>query len=70
MVVFRKFIATAEFYQVDSLVMGGDVTGKTIVPVVSGSNAKYHFNFQGQEFQDISEQALPDFETRIINAGL
>jgi Icc-related predicted phosphoesterase len=69
-IVFRKFISAASFYSVDALVMGGDVTGKTIIPLVKGVDGSYHFNFQGQEFQHVAEKGLPDFETRISNAGL
>lgn len=69
-VVFRKFIATADFYQVDALIMGGDVTGKTIVPVVQSPEGKYRLNFQGQEFQQVSEKELPPLEERVKNAGL
>ena len=47
-VVFRKFMATAQFYAVDTLIMGGDVCGKTVVPEVDDSNGTYRFNFQGQ----------------------
>jgi Icc-related predicted phosphoesterase len=69
-IVFRKFIGTAKFYEVDTLVMGGDITGKTVVPMVEGSNGKYHFNFQGQEFTDVLPESLQEHETRISNAGL
>ncbi len=40
-IVFRKFIGAAKFYEADTLVMGGDITGKTLVPVVEGSSGKY-----------------------------
>jgi Icc-related predicted phosphoesterase len=69
-VVFRKFLGTAKFYNVDTLVMGGDVTGKTVVPLVSNATGNYHFNFQGQEFNEIQPSQLPEFEKRIMNAGL
>lgn len=69
-VVFRKFLATASFYEVDVLIMGGDITGKTIVPVVENDGGGYHFNFQGQEFSDVRADQLAELETRIMNAGL
>jgi len=69
-VVFRKFLGTAKFYDVDTLVMGGDITGKTIVPLVSKPSGNYRFNFQGQEFDDVPSNELPDYEQRIMNAGL
>jgi len=69
-VVFRKFLGTAKFYSVDALVMGGDITGKTVVPFVSNASGNYRFNFQGQEFDDISPTDLGEYEKRIMNAGL
>jgi Icc-related predicted phosphoesterase len=69
-VVFRKFLGTAKFYDVDTLVMGGDITGKTVVPLVSKASGNYRFNFQGQEFDEIQPNELPEYETRIMNAGL
>jgi len=69
-VVFRKFLGTAKFYSVDALVMGGDITGKTVVPLVSNASGNYRFNFQGQEFDEISPTDLGEYEKRIMNAGL
>jgi Icc-related predicted phosphoesterase len=69
-VVFRKFISAAKFYEVDTLIMGGDITGKTLVPLVQAADGKYHFNFQGQEFTNVSAEALPKHESGMMNAGL
>ena len=32
---WRKFLGAARFYEVDTLIMGGDITGKLMVPVVA-----------------------------------
>ena len=69
-VVFRKFLGTAKFYSVDALVMGGDITGKTVVPLVAKANGNYRFNFQGQQFNEIPPAELSEYEKRIMNAGL
>jgi Icc-related predicted phosphoesterase len=69
-IVFRRFISAASFYQADTLVMGGDVTGKTVVPLVEGLDGKFQFNFQGQEFTDVRAVDLAKYETQIANAGL
>ena len=69
-VVFRKFLGAAKFYEVDTLIMGGDITGKTVVPMVQDADGTYHFNFQGQEFAHVTVEELPNLETRIMNAGL
>jgi Icc-related predicted phosphoesterase len=69
-IVFRRFLAAAKFYQADAMIMGGDVTGKNVVPLVEGPNGKYHFNFQGQEFRQIPEDQIQGIETRIMNSGI
>ena len=69
-IVFRRFLGAAEFYQADALIMGGDVTGKNVVPIVKGQDQKYHFNYQGQEFRGITEDQLPEYESRIKNSGI
>ncbi len=69
-IVFRRFLGAAEFYEADALIMGGDVTGKNVVPFVKGEDGKYRFNFQGQEFHGIPESQLPQYETRIMNSGI
>jgi len=33
-VCFRKFVAAAAFYRADLLVLGGDLTGKLVTPIV------------------------------------
>lgn len=69
-VVFRKFLGGAKFYGVDALIMGGDVTGKTVVPVVEQVDGKYSFNVQGQSFEGVSKGELLFFEERMMNSTL
>jgi len=69
-IVFRRFIGAAKFYEADALIMGGDVTGKNVIPLVKGADGKYHFNFLGQEFRGIAEEQLLEHETRIMNSGI
>jgi Icc-related predicted phosphoesterase len=33
-VVFKKFINAAKFYEVEVLILGGDMVGKMIIPIV------------------------------------
>ena len=35
--VWRKFLNTAKYLDVDTLIMGGDITGKRIVPIIQVS---------------------------------
>lgn len=44
---FRKFLAAASAYDADVLLLGGDVAGKAMVPIVQEANARFSFTFQG-----------------------
>jgi Icc-related predicted phosphoesterase len=68
-VVFRKFIGTVKFYDIDALVMGGDVFGKTFIPIVEDGGGKFQFEFGGQSFDGVSREELEAYETRFANAG-
>jgi len=38
---WKKFINAGKFYGVDVLILGGDMTGKAIVPIIAQGNGKY-----------------------------
>lgn len=40
-ILWRKFVNAGKFYEVDVLVMGGDITGKAVVPIVKGAGGQY-----------------------------
>ena len=44
---FRKFLNGAAFYKVDHIIMGGDITGKFLVPIVHEHDAHYRVTLQG-----------------------
>jgi Icc-related predicted phosphoesterase len=38
-ICWKKFIAAAKFYEVDTLILGGDMTGKAVIPIIDqGAN--------------------------------
>jgi Icc-related predicted phosphoesterase len=45
---FLKFINAARFYGIDVLVLGGDLTGKVVIPVVRQGADRYVAQFQGE----------------------
>lgn len=61
---FRKFINTVKFYKVNVLVMGGDVVGKLVVPILRERNGKFRATFGDQthyagtqaEFEKLQER--------------
>ena len=45
---FRKFINAGKFYNVNVLVMGGDIQGKLMIPIIKESNGHYRATLQGR----------------------
>ena len=55
----KKFLNSGKFYGVDAIVMGGDITGKMIVPIVAGEGNTYSASIFGRrrevKFEDLSQ---------------
>ncbi len=66
---FMKFINAAKFYQANVLILGGDITGKALVPIVRQSGGSYSASFAGQTTALLTEKELEDFEKRVRQAG-
>ena len=45
----RKFLNAGKFYGVDAVVMGGDITGKMIVPVVEEAGGTFSAQLFGRK---------------------
>lgn len=66
-VLWHKFINAGKFYQAQVLVMGGDITGKAVVPIVDTSHGFIVEQVTGQELLDDSQ--LPEIEKRVRDLG-
>src|SRR3954467_5818143 len=44
---FRKFLAAAKVYEANVLVLGGDVAGKAMIPLLPQGDDEYAFSFHG-----------------------
>ncbi len=67
---FIKFINAAKFYQADVLILGGDITGKALVPIVrQPGGASYRATLLGQTASLESEEAIAAFERQVRQAG-
>ena len=65
---FRKFLNAGKFYDVQHLILGGDITGKVLIPIVRtprGWSAHYH----DHEYIDIDDAEKAELETRIRDNG-
>jgi uncharacterized protein len=66
---FRKFLAAAKVYHANALVLGGDIAGKAIVPIVQEDADEFRIVFQGAD-RVISAEELPDVRAQIEFTGL
>ena len=66
-VLWRKFINAGKYYDAQVLVMGGDITGKAVVPVVDTGSGYRVQEVTGGQLLD--EDALPAVEKRVRDMG-
>src|ERR1700689_3578044 len=67
-VCWRKFLNSAAFYKADLVVLGGDVTGKAMVPIVA-HNGHWQVPGRGETFRLETRQEPDAIVTRIRNSG-
>lgn len=68
-VCWKKFINAGAFYRVDVLVLGGDMTGKAIVPIVQQGGGRYRVVLLEQEQELHSQEELAEMMRRIRTRG-
>jgi Icc-related predicted phosphoesterase len=67
--VFRKFIASGLQYKADVLMVGGDVTGKAMVPVVHQGQGRYVGSWFGKEAAACNPEELGKIKKDISSIG-
>ncbi|MDG6933932.1 MAG: metallophosphoesterase [Nitrososphaerota archaeon] len=65
---FRKFINGARFYGAKVLVLGGDITGKALVPIVEQQDGRYRLTLHGETVK-IKKGELEEYTKAIRNSG-
>jgi Icc-related predicted phosphoesterase len=65
---FRKLVNAGKFYGVEYLVMGGDLAGKELVPVVE-ANGRWRASFRGAAFELETLEEVAEFERRVATVG-
>lgn len=61
--VWRKFLNAARIFDLDALVLSGDMTGKLMVPIIKRPDGLYDATLLGEKHL-LSEEEIPDFEKR------
>jgi uncharacterized protein len=65
---FRKFLNAANVYRADALVLGGDITGKLVVPIAERPDGKYSLHFFGKDVV-IPKEKVAEYQKLLIDAG-
>jgi Icc-related predicted phosphoesterase len=66
---WRKFLNAAEHYKADVLILGGDMTGKALVPIIDDGGGKWHSTLLEVRTEMTSEEEVAAFEDKVIRRG-
>jgi len=66
---YLKFLNTPSVYKVNTLILGGDLTGKMIVPIVKRPDGTSAAEFLGNQYSLKSTQEIEDLEKKIRFTG-
>jgi Icc-related predicted phosphoesterase len=68
-ICFKKFLAAPDFYGADVCILGGDMTGKMIVPLVHEGGTTFKATLAGREVTVSGEQEVEALEARVRDSG-
>jgi uncharacterized protein len=68
-ICWSKFLNAGKFYEADVLILGGDMTGKAVVPFIHQGGKNYRVTLLEQLFQISSEDELQDMIKRVRSRG-
>jgi Icc-related predicted phosphoesterase len=68
-ICWKKFISGGKFYEVDTLVLGGDMTGKAIVPIIAQGGGRYKVTLLEQETWLENQGEVDNMAKTIQNRG-
>ena len=61
--VWRKFLNAAKYFDLDALILSGDMTGKLMIPIIKRSDGLYDASLQGER-HELTEEEIPDFSKK------
>jgi Icc-related predicted phosphoesterase len=68
-ICWKKFISAAKFYNADTIILGGDMTGKAIIPIIAQGGGKYKVTLLEQETILDDQDAVDKMVQTIQNRG-
>ena len=68
-ICWNKFLNAGKFYEADVLILGGDMTGKAVVPFVHQGGENYKVTLLEQDFQITNADELADMKKKVRSRG-
>jgi Icc-related predicted phosphoesterase len=66
---WRKFLNAGAYYKAEVLVLGGDMTGKALVPVIHDGGDAWHATLLEHRRELVGEQEVAAFEDAVMRRG-
>jgi Icc-related predicted phosphoesterase len=66
---WRKFLNAGKHYNADVIVLGGDMTGKALVPVIADGGDRWHATLLENRSELVGEEQVAAFEDAVIRRG-
>ena len=68
-ICWSKFLNAGKFYEADVLILGGDMTGKAVVPFIHQGGTNYKVTLLEQDFQITNDDELAEMKKRVRSRG-
>ena len=66
---WRKFLNSGKHYEANVMVLGGDMTGKALVPIVQDGKNHWHATLLENRREFESEDEVKEFEESVMRRG-
>ena len=66
---WKKFLNSGEHYKADVVILGGDMTGKALVPIVDDGGGRWHATLLENRNELEGEDAVREFEEAVQRRG-
>ena len=68
-ICWSKFLNAGKFYEADQLILGGDMTGKAVIPFIHQGGSNYKVTLLEQEFQNTKDDEMTDMRKKVRSRG-
>jgi Icc-related predicted phosphoesterase len=68
-VCWRKFLNSGKHYNADVIILGGDMTGKALVPIIDDGGGRWHATLLENRETLVGEERVAEFEQAVIRRG-